>query len=56
MTISWLTVMLFVPLMALIAKSISLTPAEFLTTAWSERARGSCLYADVWSCGHRRCR
>ena len=40
-TISWLTVMLFVPLIALIAKSISLTPAEFLTAAWSERARAA---------------
>jgi sulfate transport system permease protein len=40
-TISWLTVMLFVPLIALIAKSISLTPSEFLAAAWSDRARAA---------------
>lgn len=40
-TISWLTVMLFVPLLALVAKSISLTPSEFFTAAWSERARAA---------------
>lgn len=40
-TISWLTIMLFVPLMALIARSISLTPTEFLAAAWSERARAA---------------
>ncbi len=40
-TVSWLTILLFIPLAALIAKSLSLSPAEFLAAAWSERARAA---------------
>jgi sulfate transport system permease protein len=40
-TLSWLTVLLFIPLLALVARSLRLTPAEFLAAAWSERARAA---------------
>ena len=40
-TVSWLTILLFVPLIALIAKSVTLTPSEFYAAAWSERARAA---------------
>ena len=40
-TVSWLTILLFVPLIALIAKSVTLTPSEFFAAAWSERARAA---------------
>lgn len=40
-TISWLTILLIVPLLALLAKSMTLTPEEFLKAAWSERARAA---------------
>jgi sulfate transport system permease protein len=40
-TVVWLTVMLFIPMLALVAKSWALTPEEFLKAAWSERARAA---------------
>jgi len=40
-TVVWLTIMLFIPMLALVAKSWALTPEEFLKAAWSERARAA---------------
>ena len=40
-TVVWLTIMLFIPMLALVAKSWALTPEEFLKAAWSERARAT---------------
>ncbi|MEI7699098.1 MAG: sulfate ABC transporter permease subunit CysT [Planctomycetia bacterium] len=40
-TVVWLTIMLFIPMLALVAKSSALTPEEFLKAAWSERARAA---------------
>ena len=42
-TVGWLTILLFIPLVALVAKSFSLTPSEFLAAAWSDRARAAYL-------------
>jgi sulfate transport system permease protein len=39
--VGWLTILLFIPLVALIAKSFSLTPAEFYAAAWSDRAQAA---------------
>jgi sulfate transport system permease protein len=40
-TVGWLTILLLIPLVALIAKSMSLTPAEFFGAAWSDRAQAA---------------
>jgi sulfate transport system permease protein len=42
-TVGWLTFLLFIPLVALVAKSFSLTASEFLAAAWSDRARAAYL-------------
>jgi len=42
-TLGWLTILLFLPLLACLAKAISLTPSEFMTAVWSERARSAYL-------------